>query len=294
MKSAYSTAELANLLRVNESTVKRWSDTGDLACVKTKGGHRRFAVATVMEFIRKNNLSASAVLLGSLPNEDLQAHVIAGNIRKLAPELKREMIAGNVLGILTILRIAFVAKPKLLDLFAELLFPPLVEIGEEWHRKSITVDQEHLATNALREALAQFHGELHRKDSNGLKAICSCPEGELHDIAIRCVNYYLETEGWNVLFLGQSTPTESLVGAIKAHKPNLVALSAIVPQHERSFINAVNNIIYPAAHRVGARLALGGPDIISRWSTRVKAEHLCSTINECAVFADPNSYMTKP
>jgi excisionase family DNA binding protein len=294
MKSTYSTADLAKLLDVNESTIKRWSDAGELACTKTRGGHRRFAVATVMDFIRRNNLSVSSLATYTIASEDLQAHVMAGNIHKLVPELKKEMMAGNVPGILRLLRIGFVARPKLLDLFSELLFPPLVEIGEEWHRKSITVDQEHLATNALREALAQFHGELHRKDSNGLKAICSCPEGELHDIAIRCVNYYLETEGWNVLFLGQSTPTGSLVGAIKAHKPNLVALSAIVPQHERSFINAVNNIIYPAAHRVGARLALGGPDIKSRWSTRVKAEHLCSTINECAVFADPNSYMTKP
>lgn len=38
MKSTYSTAELANLLGVNESTIKRWSDAGDLACVKTRGG----------------------------------------------------------------------------------------------------------------------------------------------------------------------------------------------------------------------------------------------------------------
>lgn len=293
MKGTYSTAELANLLRVNESTIKRWSDTGDLACVKTKGGHRRFAVATVMEFVRKNNLSASAVPLGSLPNEDLQAHVIAGNIRKLAPELKREMMAGNVHGILGILRIAFVAKPKLLNLFTELLFPLLVEIGEEWHRKSITIDQEHLATNALREALAQFRGELHRKDTNGLKAICSCPDGEWHDFAIRCVGYYLEAEGWNVLFLGQSSPTESLVNAIRTQKPNLVALSVIAPQHERAFINAVNKTIYPAAHRVGARLVLGGPDIQSRWKAKVKAEYLCSTIDESAVFADPTMYVTK-
>ena len=129
MKSTYSTAELANLLRVNESTIKRWSDTGDLACVKTKGGHRRFAVATVMEFIRKNNLSASAAVLDTLPNEDLQAHVMAGNIHKLVPELKKEMMVGNVPGILSILRTAFLARPKLLDLFSELVFPPLVEIG---------------------------------------------------------------------------------------------------------------------------------------------------------------------
>jgi excisionase family DNA binding protein len=138
MKSTYSTAELANLLKVNESTIKRWSDTGDLACVKTRGGHRRFAVSTVLEFIRKNNLAASTIAIDPLPDEDLQAHVLAGNIHKLVPELKKEMLAGRVQGVLKILRIGFVARPNLLDLFAELAFPPLVEIGKEWEQKHIT------------------------------------------------------------------------------------------------------------------------------------------------------------
>lgn len=289
MKGTYSTAELANLLKVNESTIKRWSDTGELACAKTRGGHRRFAVATVLEFIRKNNLSPS-ISIDGLPNEDLQAHIVAGNIQKLAPELKREMLRGDVKAILRILRIAYVARPRLLELFSELLFPPLVEIGEEWHDKKLTVDQEHLASNALKEALAQFHAELPHKPSNNLTAICSCPEGEWHDTAIRCVCYFLATEGWNVLFLGQSSPVDSLVNAIKSQKPNLVALSIVAPQHERALINAVNDSIYPAAHRVKARLALGGPGLASRWADKVKADYLCNTIDESAIFANPVNY----
>jgi excisionase family DNA binding protein len=290
MKSTYSTAELANLLSVNESTIKRWSDAGDLACVKTRGGHRRFAVATVMEFIHSNKLSVRTLAMNALTNEDLQAHVLAGNIHKLVPTLKKEMMAGSVQGILRILRIAFVARPKLLELFSELVFPPLIEIGEEWQKKVMSVDQEHLASNALKEALVYFQSELHRKEQNGLKALCACPEGEWHDIAIRCVGYYLETEGWNVLFLGQSSPISSLVGAVKTHKPNLVALSTILSHRERSFVNAINKDIYPAVHRVKAHLALGGPGIKARLEGKVKAEHLCDLINECEVLSNPTMY----
>jgi MerR family transcriptional regulator, light-induced transcriptional regulator len=290
MNGIYSTAELAKLLNVNESTIKRWSDSGDLACVKTRGGHRRFAVSTVMEFIRKNKLSASTVAIGALPDEDLQAHVLVGNIHKLVPELKKEMMAGSVEGIQKILRIAFVARPKLLELFSELVFPPLVQIGEEWRNKTLTVDQEHLATNALKEALSRFHSELPRKESNNLKAICFCPEGEWHDVAIRCVGYFLDTEGWNVVFLGQSSPAESVLDAIRTHKPHLVAMSSIAPPHERSLMNAINKSIYPAVHRLRGRLALGGPGIKARWENKVKTEYLCDTINDCGTFADPSGY----
>lgn len=292
MRHTYSTTELANLLDVNESTIKRWSDMGDLPCFKTRGGHRRFAVATVMEYIRKNNLSAPGAAIEALPSEDLRAHVLAGNIHKLVPEMMKEMLAGNAQAVLKVLRTAFVAHPKLLDLFSELVFPPLARIGEEWQAKSLTVDQEHLASNALREALAEFSAELHRKPSNGLKALCSCLEGEWHDIAIRCVGYFLESEGWTVLFLGQSAPTDSLVDAIKSHRPNLVVLSSIVRLHERSLMNAVNRDIYPAAHRVKASLAVGGPNVKSRWNGKVKGEYLCDTINDCELFADPKTYAT--
>ncbi len=290
MKTTYSTAALAKLLNVNESTIKRWSNAGDLTCIKTRGGHRRFSIATVMEFIHRNKLSASVTTVDGFANEDLRAHVFAGNIHKLVPELRKEMMAGNVQGILSLLRIAFVARPKLLQLLSEVVFPPLVEIGEEWKNKAISVDQEHLASNALREALVLFQSELPHRESNGLKALCACPEGELHDIAIRCVGYYLETEGWRVLFLGQSSPTESLVEAIKTHKPNLVAISAITSQHDRSLINAINSRIYPASHRVKARLVLGGPDIKTRLGGKVKAEHLPESMNECETFAHPNVF----
>ena len=49
----YSTRDLAKLFRVNESTVKRWADTGKIDCFKTPGGHRRYPPDRVLEFISK-------------------------------------------------------------------------------------------------------------------------------------------------------------------------------------------------------------------------------------------------
>jgi len=290
MKTTYSSAELARLLQVNESTVKRWADAGELACAKTRGGHRRFAVATVMEFMQRKGLPVALSVPDSLSNEDVRAHVAAGHIHRLVPELRKEMMAGRDEGILRLLRTAFIAKPRLLDVFSDLVFPPLADIGEEWHNGTLSVHEEHIASGALREALAQFHAEVPRKQSNGLKALCVCPEGEWHDIVIRCTAYFLESMGWTVLFMGQSSPTAAIVEAIGKYKPDLVAMSVVAPLHERSLLNAVNNDIHPAARRVHARLALGGPGISGRWGEKVKAEHLCDTISECEVLADPALY----
>jgi excisionase family DNA binding protein len=290
MKRTYSTAGLAKLLSVNESTIKRWSDIGDLPCVKTRGGHRRFPIASVMEFVRTNKLSANVLAVDTIENEDLQAHVLVGHTDKLLPYMKREMLSGNVQAVLRILRIAFAAKPNLLELYEELVFPPLMEIGEQWHRGTLTIDQEHIASNTLQEALALFQAEIFHKEPHGLTALCACYETELHDIVLRCIAYFLEVEGWKVLFLGQSSPVNAIVQAIKTKKPHLVALSATIVNNERKFLNAVNQKIQPAARRIRAKFVVGGHRIKERFSDRIKADCLCDSIRDCEILANPNNY----
>ena len=52
------------ILGVNESTVRRWADSGEIRCFRTPGGHRRFAEEDLLSLIRGDNdhaLEAAAV-----------------------------------------------------------------------------------------------------------------------------------------------------------------------------------------------------------------------------------------
>ncbi|HKZ40768.1 MAG TPA: helix-turn-helix domain-containing protein, partial [Candidatus Hodarchaeales archaeon] len=49
----YSTKEVAKLLRVNESTVRRWANSGKLKCFKTPGSHRKYTARQISEFLDK-------------------------------------------------------------------------------------------------------------------------------------------------------------------------------------------------------------------------------------------------
>jgi excisionase family DNA binding protein len=48
----YRSGELARLLHVDESTVKRWADRGLIGCYRTPGGHRKFTARQVRDFVR--------------------------------------------------------------------------------------------------------------------------------------------------------------------------------------------------------------------------------------------------
>jgi excisionase family DNA binding protein len=50
-KQFLSTADIARLMSIDVSTVKRWADSGKLQCYKTVGGHRRFRSDQVQALI---------------------------------------------------------------------------------------------------------------------------------------------------------------------------------------------------------------------------------------------------
>ena len=46
--------EVSEILGVNISTLKRWTDSGKLDCVKTAGGHRKFTLQHVRNYYKSN------------------------------------------------------------------------------------------------------------------------------------------------------------------------------------------------------------------------------------------------
>ena len=57
-KQFFSTADIARLLSIDVSTVKRWTDSGKLQCYRTLGGHRRFRFDQVQGLIARSATDA--------------------------------------------------------------------------------------------------------------------------------------------------------------------------------------------------------------------------------------------
>jgi MerR family transcriptional regulator, light-induced transcriptional regulator len=275
---------------VNESTIKRWSDTGYIECNRTKGGHRRFSIQSVIQFVQENKIEVPELAAQLFSGQDLRTNLVAGNTDVLVPRLKEAALAGNLADALGILRAGLASKPNLLALYDEVVFPVLTQIGDDWASKLITVDVEHLASMTIRDAIVRFQSSIHREAENGLSALLVCYEGQFHDIVLQCIASYLQSRGWKTLNLGQSTPTSAILAAIKKRKPDLVVLSAVVLDHERKFVSDVNQKILPASHRAGAKLAVGGPGMRSKYGTRLKSDFVSETIADFVEWSNPKIY----
>ena len=55
----YNSQDAAKILGVNVSTVKRWTEDGKLECVKSAGGHRKFLMSHLADFLEKNKKKTS-------------------------------------------------------------------------------------------------------------------------------------------------------------------------------------------------------------------------------------------
>ncbi len=278
MKNIYSTRELADMLSVNESTVKRWADSGFIECTRTRGGHRKFPVRSVLKFVHENRMNVPGLSLDEFDKKDVQANLSAGFVDVLVPPLKKAALQGESLEVLRLMRAGFVSHPDIITLYTQLLFPALVEIGNDWESGRIGVDGEHLATQAIKSALFRFQAGIHLKTPNGLSAVVACFQDEVHDIAITCIASFLASEGWRVYHLGQDIPTSDLALFVKAKKPQLVAINADIVEDERRFVYHVNNTIVPPAKKVGAITIAGGSQIPSRFKGRLKCDLLSDNI----------------
>ena len=64
-----SSKNVAEILGINISTLKRWTDNGTLDCTKTAGGHRKFTMQNIRDFHKDQASSGKSTELG-IENRD--------------------------------------------------------------------------------------------------------------------------------------------------------------------------------------------------------------------------------
>lgn len=263
----YSTAEVARMWNVGESTVKRWSDTGDLDCIRTRGGHRRFTLDALLRFQEAHRFESTGWLHEALTNAepsvepDQAARIEAALNERDHEELRALFYEAAIVGDeqrgIELLQRAYLRGLSEIELKEEILTPVLHLIGERWRRGELNIYEEHLASRVTLAATDHLHARIPHKSQTGRIALCGCPEGDLHEIALHLIVEILETEGWRVISMGPNTPLFSFADAVRHFKPDIVCISStIVVDLER--LRRDYTQFYPVTREYGAKIVIGG------------------------------------
>ncbi|MBZ4397938.1 MerR family transcriptional regulator [Myxococcus faecalis] len=158
-----------------------------------------------------------------------------------------------------------------LKAFEGVLAPLQREVGERWHRGTLTVAQEHLVTQVVRARLVSL---LHAAPQGGRKhALLACLPEEEHELGLLAVALRLRHAGHRVTLLGQRVPAVDLGRAVTRLRPDVVGLSAVNNPGEAVFEATLTQVLRELPPGipvwVGGAAAVAHADLVDRLGARL-------------------------
>jgi len=197
-----TSAEVARLLGVTAGSVKRWADLGLLRCARTAGRHRRFSSEDVERFLRERGAPAAG------PSRWLERLLSGCDGHQLLGDLYSER-----------------ARLGSWWRVAEALEPVLAEIGQRWADGTLSILEEHVASERLTRVLAQVSDQLPSR-SGTPRLLLATAEGEEHTLGLSLVELVVREFGWPVVWAGRRTPLAEIVAHVAGGAVDALAVSA--------------------------------------------------------------------
>lgn len=238
--------QAAKVLGVNVSSIKRWTDEGKLPCIKTAGGHRKFTMQHLARFLEENKKQTSRVHVFPIESEqdlDISFRILNGDLDYLNDLLLDDALNCRHEQIQKILSGLYLSRFPLNAIYDQLIAPVLHRIGQLWSEREISIVEEHLASQTLRDAIIRLQGIVRIPEQKTGSALCLNLSTELHDIALKMVEHILEARGFQVYFSGQLSPVVDLPGIFEKYKPNRLYVSSTVVSDLDESQNEFNRLI---------------------------------------------------
>src|SRR6185369_3782550 len=239
----WTSAEAARAFRVGVSSVKRWTDEAELESVRTPGGHRRYTLKSLHQFAAALRLPTDLLpplepdhLLPKPPDISLFEALVRGD-------------ADAVRSLVTPLPDSLAKRATFLD---RVIGDAMREIGDGWERGELGIDEEHRASQMLKEAIDRLRPPIAEE---GPLALLACPPDEWHDLPLHLLRLLLEWSDWRTELIGANLPWESSMAAVDRSRP---ALLAITSRSSDAFRSAEFERLLAHCGERGVRVAVGG------------------------------------
>ena len=264
-KTILSTADVATLFNVTETTVKRWADDGKLKCQKTPGGHRKFPMREVIVFAESFGFSpiGTLSLARDSQSREVELSVLRRDFGALAKLFVLNALTPSETDLPSFLSYLYQHHIPLADIYDEVVRPGMIQIGEQWKQGKISPAHEHRSSNETIVAITQLQAEIRSKVKLGTSALCACPEEEQHEIGLRCISSVLQVEGWTVHYVGARVPMKAIGELCIELRPSLVCLSVTMEENTQAMLKGIKELREIVDSQKG-KMVLGGSGVMNK------------------------------
>lgn len=280
MNRNLSPKDLALVIGVSESSLKRWVDEGRLIATRTAGGHRRIALHEAIRFIRDTHQSLSRPeLLGlsdltSAPLAAVTSGAGEAALHRALENGQAELARGLILA-------QYLAARSFASVCDAGIAHAMHRIGELWRHSETGIMVEHRATEIVIDSVHQVRSTLPPPPEGAPVAIGGSAPGDPYILPTLMAATTLQECGFRDVNMGPNLPFESFLAAIKEYQPRLVWLSATHLDDRDGFVQGLVRVSQAVA-QTGATLALGGRAIYSLPLPELPATHIVMSMSELA------------
>ena len=145
-------------------------------------------------------------------------------------------------------------------------------IGGKFKRNEVYVPEVLIAARAMHAGMDILRPKLVETGVKNIgKVAIGTVKGDLHDIGKNLVKMMLEGAGFEVIDLGIDVSTDKFVEAVKEHKPNIIAMSALLTT---TMVNMpeVIKALETAGLRDKVKIMIGGAPITQNYADQIGAD----------------------
>ena len=133
----------------------------------------------------------------------------------------------------------------------------LTEVGELWEKGELPIWKEHFISEISLENMAMIKRRKYKESEDRKPILLLTPGAEQHNIGLKMIGDMLESNGHNIIYLGNLIPTDNIIQAIEEKRPYAIVFSVTVAYH----IDSAKNLIDILKQRFGTKtptILIGG------------------------------------
>ena len=161
---------------------------------------------------------------------------------------------------------------KVLD---EALVGGMNMVGEDFRDGVLFVPEVLLAASAMKAGMAILQPILSEAGTEPVgKMVIGTVKGDIHDIGKNLVGMMMEGAGFEVIDLGINTDAKTYIEALKAHRPNILGMSALLTT-TMPYMKVVIDALKDEGIRDDYIVMVGGAPLSDEFGQAVGADAYC-------------------
>ena len=196
--------DTAEILGINISTLKRWTDNGTIECTRTAGGHRKFTIQHVRDYYKDNRKAEKNTKLGldSSKHKKIYNYINESQFSKLAQILADSSLESDDLTVSTIINGSYMKGIQIETLCDEIVDPGSMIVENALRQNYISHVEAFISRKLITRSVEALNAYKHNSKLNTKSALCVNFEENLPDLGVVMSEVILRHNGYNVFNTG--------------------------------------------------------------------------------------------